>query len=473
MAEKKYTLKELQELMALAQTEKAVSPTSQVLHGPGDGGTSTTQFGLFTEPGARPEVLSAVPRIRGAAGLASLEPTVYTNEILEVMTAVSNVAGSNASDFGSAGPTPGTARKARRIFNFGKFKMDTNLNLLPELGQLRDRADVPVTILNAPRNRYPLVPEIMYQMEVGNTTDRQLRYELWLLGIAFERAIETCFISGNTGNSPTVLGFFQQFDGLDQQIKTGYTDAAGNDVDALDSVVITFGQDIGGTDSNSRDMMAALSDLIYSLKDRAAQIGMPGMDFALVMRKELFRELTYTLAGQYASFRLDLSEGTNNRLTVSGEAARQLQLDMERGQYLRVGAFDIPVAVSDAMPFEGQSANNYKTDLYAVPVAFEGMPMMRLQYFDMRAAGVEEYSNFLDADSVDVMNDGLFMAGVARTRGLARQFEFASKMRLVLEAPFLAGRIDDITFNYFAGTRDAYPGGSLYDGGGASYSGAL
>jgi hypothetical protein len=40
---------------------------------------------------------------------------------------------------------------------------------------------------------------------------------------------------------------------------------------------------------------------------------------------------------------------------------------------------------------------------------------------------------------------------------------------MVLEAPFLAGRIDDLQYVYLAPTREAIPGASLYVDGGVSY----
>jgi hypothetical protein len=42
-------------------------------------------------------------------------------------------------------------------------------------------------------------------------------------------------------------------------------------------------------------------------------------------------------------------------------------------------------------------------------------------------------------------------------------------MRLILEAPFLAGRLDDVWYTYLPKSRSAMPGASLYANGGLSY----
>jgi hypothetical protein len=56
-----------------------------------------------------------------------------------------------------------------------------------------------------------------------------------------------------------------------------------------------------------------------------------------------------------------------------------------------------------------------------------------------------------------------------RSTGLCREYHFAMRARLILEAPFLAGRLDNVTYSYrTAEWRDAYPGASAYVNGGIS-----
>lgn len=106
--------------------------------------------------------------------------------------------------------------------------------------------------------------------------------------------------------------------------------------------------------------------------------------------------------------------------------------------------------------------------MYLVPLDWKGRPLLRFEYFNMGNQYITEWNGQINPEKRRILNNGMFMMGYQST-GLCDKFLFASKMRLILETPFLAGRIDNVAFTYLAATRNAIPGQSLYVNGGRSY----
>jgi hypothetical protein len=398
-----------------------------------------------------------------------VNPSRYADEILEIMTGVSDGAGSNPSDFCGNPPTAGRIQTAQQIVRFGSFFIKTQLNVVPLAGEQRHRADVPREILNAGAGANPLIPDVLYRM---TDTASPLANELFTVGIELERALERVLITGDItqASSAAERGFMKEFNGLDLLIKTGYTDAvSGALVPAMDSAVLNFNAAVTGTTADGRNITEALVDMVYGLRERAVGVGMDTAQFAIVMRRELFRALADEFACDYATYRC-AGGGAGDPVTRDAFAVQQLRLEMARGQYLLVDGQPVPVIFSDGVPRDTVSANTYQSDLYIVALSWEGRPLLRLEYFDMNSSLVRDFAGFADADSIQTLNNGLHMVGV-RSTGLCREYLIASRLRLIVETPFLCGRIDNVQHAYRAPSRDAYPGMSLYAGGGATYRG--
>lgn len=427
--------------------------------------------GAFSAPAVRPERFSALPRVRGIASLLAPLPNEYYNEIIGIVTGATAGSGTNAEGYCGDAPIPGNLKQCRQEFQYGKYYMKTPLESINDIGYLRNRAEVPAQILNTAPQEYPLIPDMMWRLV---DTRSQLQYDLYMQGIQLERSLEQVIIRGDAtlSNTQTQLGFIKEFKGLDQQIKTDYTDTTGVACPAADSYVIDFGgSNIGGTvpGGDARTFTNTISDMMFTLWDRAHQVGMDGIDIAIVMRKEMFRAATDVYANTYATSRFlstFISAGTP--LVQDATAANQLRIDMLNNQYLVIEGVKVPVVFSDGILLEGQGNNTYMADMYFVPLNWAGRPLLRLEYFNLANQYATEYNAALAPDKRKILNNGLFAMGYHST-GFCEELLFASVMRLILETPFLAGRIDNVVFSYLAGTRTAIPGQSLYVNGGLSY----
>lgn len=459
------------ELEAFKNNPASVSLTNTpALQGPLQGNPALG--GLFSAPGVRPDRFSAFPRVRSFAKLLTPQPSDIYNEIISIVTGAADGTGENASNFCGTAPTPGYLKQCEQQYGYGKWFSKTNVNSINDIGYLRNRADIPGQILNSGPQGNPLVPDIMYKLV---DTRSQLAYELYLQGTMIERSLERALILGNPGtaSSGTQRGFIKEFKGLDLQIKTGYADTSGVLCPAADSIVIDFGSaNIGATiaGGDGRTITSAISDVWYALLDRATQVGMDGVEYAIVMRKEMFRALTDIYANTYATTRFQ-SNTYSAGLPLIQDATRtnDLRVEMLNGQYLIIEGQIVPVVFSDGIPLDPTGGdNNYKADMYFVPLSWAGRPLIRLEYFNLGNQYINEWNGFINPDRRRVINNGFYAMGY-NTVSFCDEYLFASVMRLILETPFLAARIDDVEFSYLAQTRDPYPGTSMYVDGGTSY----
>jgi hypothetical protein len=445
------------------------------LQGPLQGNESLG--GAFSSPGVRPQRFSAVQRPRSFTKLLKPRMSEYNQEIIEILTASTEGSGANASSYCGDPPTVGDLLTCKQTYFFGEAFEKIKLNSIPQIGQLRNRAEVPGQILNMGPAANPLIPELMYRIL---DTRSQLQYELFNFGMSRARNLEKVLITGDytKPSNETEHGYMKEFTGLDLQIKTGYTDPTGVTCPALDSIVENFnnnpiGTTVGGGDP--RSISAVISDVSYAVDDRAKQTGFEGgdggneLDIIAIMRREMFRALTDVYANTYATTRFQTnSYSAGLPLLQDAQRTNDLRVEMLQGNYLIVEGRPVPVFFTDGLPLTPVGNNTYESDMYLGPINWNGMPLINLEYFDMANGYATEYQGFVNADDQRVLNNGLYRLGY-RSTGLCKEYLFADRMRLILEVPFLFSRIDNISFTYYAKTRSAYPGTSLYAGGGRSY----
>jgi hypothetical protein len=442
----------------------ATATASSVLNGTSF--TNPNQFGLFSSPGARPERFSALARPRSIASQLRPQKSLYTNEILDIVTGQTTGTGSNATDWCAPGALAGILKVCEQVYKFGKFKMRTRTIPLQEVGQLRNRADLPGLILNTPASENPLMPDLFYRLP---TSQSQYALELYNLGIEIERQMDVELFQGVSGSDTGIRGWWSDMAGLTSLVKTGYADVTGAPCPAADSTVISWNADIGAS-VNGSSVVQTYTDLYYAKQDLAEQVGMGGVEFAWIMRKEKFRALTEVWACSYATARC-ASTNAGQPIIVTGNEQTALRLEMQRGRYLLIDGMQVPVLFSDGIPLEQLSGGNrrvLRSDDYLLPISWNGRRLLNLEYHDMGNAAAQELANAVYTSAMFV-NNGMYLVTKNEKEGCV-EFSVSAMMRLILEVPFLAGRIDGGSFVYQAQTRDANPGTTfLYQNGGVTY----
>lgn len=460
--DKKYSVEEIAELAkALGISDHAIEERQKAdpLHGLNY--NSTTTYGALTAPGVRPQMFSTLVRPMSLARVIPATASEIQEELLEIQTGVTTSSDSNAANFCADPPGPGQLKTCQQIIKWGKYFIESGVNVLPQIGSRKNRADVPREIINAGPTQNQYVPDIMFNLR---DTRSQLAYELYLVGVTLEQTMEKVLFSGNnaTAYTSTQLGWTAEFNGLDQWIKTGYTDVVSSTAcPAMDSIVISYSASLSGT------IVTNLNDLWWGVYQRAEAMGMSGTNWALVMRPELFRALVDVVSDQYSVVRVtgaQYEEANRNSDMIAARAD-----DMLARQYLPVLGMQVPVILSHGPELTTTANNTYRSDIYLVPLSWQGMPLLRMEYFNLNNGYLREFEGFVGSN-VRPINNGMFLAGRVEDSDSAfcPKFQFASLMRLFLETPWLAGRIDDISFTYTAQSRNPYAGESLYANGGVT-----
>jgi hypothetical protein len=434
------------------------------LHGPLQSGSN---WGIFSQPGRKPDMFSAMPRALSLQAYLDMMPSdLYRNEI-DLMTGVTEEGGTNATGWCGDPPSTGMTKKCTQRYSFGKYYIKDELVAAAQVGLRKNRADVPRNILNlgagSPLNRF--VPESAFTLD---DTFSQLRLNQFLVGVSAERDVCHVAIQGNAalGSANTQHGWIAEFTGLDSQIKTGYTDLdTGYACPAADSIVTSFNAAVSGTDAFGRTITEAWQDLMRGLTRRASRAGLSGVVWAAVMREELFYALTAQIACNYFTTRC--TAATNAAQNQDAPQIEMMRLDMLEDQYLLADGKRIPVILDECMPQASLANKRWHSDLFVIPVAWNGMPLTYFEYFPMDNQYATEFTQML-GQQVARLNNGLWLVG-ERDTGLCLEHHYQMMIRLVLEAPFLAGRLDDIFYYYYPETNDAIPGASLHRDGGVSY----
>lgn len=468
--EGEYTLSQIETLAqagVIGRVEKhdtsGTSQTAQTLHGQNAGGYN----GLFSSPGVRPDMYTTAPRTDSLFSEIPIFRSEYLNEKTEIMTGVTDVQGTNASGFCATPPTFGNLKVCKQNATFGSFYLGSPVIDLTKVGSLIDRADSPRNLLNSGRVDNRLVPDVLQRME---SDTRDLRASLmYTAGFGIERAFDRVSITGstaNTGNNAET-GFIQEFNGLDALIKTGYVDVDTSQAcPAADSKVVTFGANIGGTiaGGDGRDFVEALTDLFWAQYDLADMLGIVA-DFRFVMTRAMFRVATEVWACNYATSRC--SQGDDRSLNLYANDVVTLRDSMQNERYLLISGMRIPVRFASGIPQGGGvTANQFTQDIYLVPIRANGEAVLYMDYFPMDNQYVQRFADMMPERTY--MNNGLYAVSPSRTQNCL-QFSFAAQPRLMLRTPFLAGRLDNVTFTDLRGTRTPYPDESFYANGGVTF----
>lgn len=446
-------------------TPASTTLATNALHGPSQSGTG---YGALSNPGVRPGMLSAMTRPTTLSQVLPLIKSDVATEKIDIITGVTEEGGTNATGFCGDPPTNGALKKCGIDFDFGEFYLKDDLEALAKIGLRRDRADVPRDILNAATpmnagNRW--IPDMTFRL---SDTMSALRYQTWLVGVATERSICHVTMQGdNTLTSANAFhGWIKEPQGLDSLIATGYADRITSQTcPIIDPIVKSFNALVTGTDTNSRILRDVITGVMWSLEQRASDAGLMGVQWGIVMRRELFYNLVQHIACK--AFTTFCTATLETSINTSAETIERLRLDMLRGQYLIIDGMQYPVFLDQCIQQDTLDNQYYKSDISVIPLSWQGMPLTYFQYFDQNNQYSTEYTSFLDKP-VERMNDGVWLVSERNTGG-CWEHHYQMLMRLILEAPFLAARIDDVWYYFREDLHNAIPGDSAYFDGGLSY----
>lgn len=445
----------------------SATPNAAPTHGPFPG--NNNQYGIFSGAGVRPGYWNATPRVRSFASIIPMYKSLYMNELIDIATGVTVGSGTNQTSACVVGPKPGQLKAMQIAATFGIIHESTKIFDVTQAGMRRNRADVDRESFNRALVENAWIPQVPGIQGTGNV-ETVLRAELYALGIELERNISRVHFTGVAGTEDnTYLGVARQWNGLDSIIKTGYTDnVTGVAAAAADSVVVSFNAEAdGGTDANSRNLVAALTDTYYGINDFLRRLGITAQH-VLVMRPDMFRAITQVWACAYYTTRCTTSQ--NSALSIEAVSIHAELEKMWAGQYLPMEGTNIPVLLDDSIARDTLGNGHYKSDIYGIALTGNGRPVLYGEYFDMNNPEAMEVVNFggFSGSNTTTVNNGMYRV-FRRETGGCLEYDFYSRVRLISDSPFMHFRLDDIRYRSYFDQRDALPGMSFYQNGGATY----
>lgn len=425
-------------------------PTSISVHGAG---------GMFSEPGAREGVYSAISQPRSWVDTLPMYPSEYQNEAIEILTWASASVGDNPADYCGDPVTPGDLYKCKINREFGKLYIGGNKIIVPDIGELKDRGDTERRILNWAARRDPLLPDLLQNPGV-NLRSASAK-ALLQIAIATRRAMAPTTIDGDSSltNDNTEAGWIKEFDGLSNIITEGILDVHGNECPAADSLVITWDDDVDAT-VGGLTISQALHDGVFSRGELANNTGFEGYFGEFVMDSRMFRAIAFVFACTYANARCGDGSAGQPMTREMGQLEARFN-EQINGQYLLIAGNRIPVSFTAGTEVTDNEDGTFTSDLWYIPRRWSGGDLTYMQFFPLNNQYIREWLAMSNTTDRQILNNGLYMTA-SRSNGFCDQLLVASKMRLMIDTPFLGFRIDGINFTSYAGYRSWDPNDANY-----------
>lgn len=436
-------------------------------------------IGLFGAPGVNPRMYSTILKANGSF-LRALPMRVnqYLRERVELLTGITAAQGTNPTTTCGDGMRPGELKVCMQDYEFGQVIANTNTVAGPDQGLYFTRADVDREIVPTAQDYGPFAPDVLSQ---ANNPNSQTYKQMLTLAHGLTLAHEKVLIQGNRSAGATGAGsfdfFVKQSDGLDRQIKTGYVDVpTGVACAGADSRVVNFNTNIASTSATFGSIVDVVSDTYEGLMADVGDTmgyGIENSTWALVMHPRMFRSLTRQWPCGYYTMGCDLVVNNNGeRYNINAENARQLQEDMYNGRFLWINGQRVPVLFSWGIANPNVSPDVYISTIYVVPLTLAGEQMAYIDYFNMGNEQQESWYHAMGTnDETRVSNGGLYRMERRQKAGCL-EYQFWSRWRFVLRAPFAAARIDGVIYADRIRARSPYIGESFYANGGQTSRGA-
>lgn len=458
---------------ALADALSAVlDDKTKSVTNPADGLSLFGSGGFLATEGLEPEVINAAVAPEGLFGELTSEANNTESPLFTAVVGLEESADSPATNTCDDNPS-GFLTGATLTAQFGRLAFDTktmeeskiitkvNRGVYSDLlfyGNLLGLTDFdpsaldPADVMNIVTSGEML--KVGMLMMNGTSSSMGLVRQVW---------------QGNP-SSNTVGGGYKEMPGLDIQIATGQKDVlSGTLAPALDSFVEDFGYaNVDG--SGAKNVVRYLAAMETSLRHRAIRAGVLPVSWAIVMRNELWQELTASYPTEYNTDRLAAGASGNTRLMLDGSRLINQRDEMRQSKTITINGRNYPVITDDGI-FEHNSTNNanvvageFASSIYMVPMKVAGgLSGIKLENVDYRASSKE--LAMLTGQTIFWTDRGLY-SWAAETQKWCFKLSAKTERRVVLRTPQLAGRIDHVLYAPLKHLADPTPGSPYnYEGG--------
>lgn len=409
-----------------------------MLHGPN---------GLFRDGRVERIIVNAVPNPVGLDLPAF--PTLVENPIFAALTGIDDHSGAFATDPCEPGPAPGAIETCHMMFPLGRVGFSSNSIDIDRILATNDRSDTRDFQLLGSIQGTTGFNQLSANMGTteADVLNREVTFQMFSMGRAYHRWIARTKWTGDPTN-PNQSAGYREFYGFDNLIRTGWRDALSNELcPSLDSDVKDFeGQCVSS--ANGANIYEYLTAMERSIQHRAMQVGLWPTQFTVVMRPEIWWELSlvwplleFSFGAIRAASMLNVAGSSQIVTNLSGSDSSNATTAMRSTMTISINGNSYPVVIDDAI--EVTAGDNPVSTIYFIPLTVQGgMTVTYWEYLDYRATG-DALTNSLSNKVRFWTDDGRYMWTIDE-RLFCFRVHSKIEPRLIMRTPFLAGRVDNV-----------------------------
>lgn len=465
----------LGEYIQKAQTTAA--PVGPYVHGPG---------GLFGVRGLKQGIISTFTQITGSLGevipIGATNAAMMDNELNPLFPYILDFNRSDQQEKNAVCDTPAQAGGMSICIQttpFGRKEFKTRQVEINHIGQSINRGEFfDLNLLNN-----PLVNQMGGLMQntfgLGNAdaalAGREMLMRIMEVGVAYQRWFCPQVYSGNPANS-SAGGGYKEFPGLDLLISTTKIDAMNGAACAgLRSDIKDFAYRDVATTTGANGIVYVFQALFHTLNNRATQNNLGPVNWAIVMRSDLFYAMTSIWPYQYNTDQAAFTTASGGNVTLNNDFAVTQRDNMRNGRYLLIDGIRYPVILDDCIAEKNKNQaaqlaiGGFASDVYIVPLSARGGTIRTLywEYYDY-GKGTMPAVNDMRANPFFWSDSGVFLWHLKAPDNWCVEMISKVEPRLILLTPQLAGRLTNVQYVPLQHVFDPLPSSPYHVGGGNS-----
>lgn len=441
------------------------APSGPYLHGPG---------GIFGVRGLSQDVISTFTQITGSLG--EIIPIRESNETYPLFPYITGFIRSDTQEKNGVCDDPEEAGQMKTCLQttvWGRKEFKTRELEVNNIGRVINRGEfTDLRVQNSPLvNSMGGLLQNFFGMNDQSAIlgGQEIVSRLVEVAVAYQRWFCPIVYTGNPANSKAGGGYKEPM-GLDMLIGTNKIDAqTGVACPSLYSDVKSFS--FRNIDSSTDpDIYRTISTMMYILERRAVQNNLAPVEFAIVMRSQLFWELTRFWPIKYNTEMGYLSQAGLDNVFLDSIRMRD---EMRNGSFLLVNSKRYRVVLDDCIPEDNRADNGaiaiggFASDIYIVPLTARGGTMQTLywEYFNYSTnvlPQMDRLPTWFWSDS------GVFLWTMGAPKLWCMDLSSKVEPRLILRTPQLAGRLTDVQYVPLQHTNDPLPSQDYHINGGVS-----
>lgn len=444
-------------IKSILDKDASSTPNAMPLHGNG---------GLWAISGLDREVINAKIEPFGIGSILPYIPSSDTTPVFGAVLGIVSHGQARITNPCADAPT-GYVKGGTLTAKFGLTRFDTNTIDLMEVALRKNRGDFKDLILKGGLiGDGSMTPQSIRSMSDREFFSNVVAAEMMIAGVNAQRELSEDMWQGTVAEGA--------FPGLDSQITTGHVDVeTGATMPALDSKLYNF--NYNAVDGSSPDIVEIMAAMEHYLYFNAQHMGFLPVKWAIVMRPELWEEVTKVWVCKYFTNGCGEDSVGGSIVHVNDGAAAELRDRIRSAHVITINGRQYPVIEDTGVhqyDWDNDSDNldegEFASSISFVPLSVQGggFKTTYMEYLDYSAA--ENMLGMIKAGRMFWTDGGMYSWSIEDEKGWCAKLGLRSQQRVILRTPQLAGKIQKVKYSPIMPTRSPYPGDKYFADGGVS-----